>query len=139
MEFIETKDNQSINALVNQLISFNAEKTRDSEYKKGTYSFLAKDQAGKSTGLVVIELFCQYAFIKTLIVNTEDRRKGVGSFLLNEAEKFASAQGCHSVWLDTYSFQAPGFYEKYGYVKFGILPNYPDQHQRIFYTKKIAG
>jgi ribosomal protein S18 acetylase RimI-like enzyme len=139
MEFIETKDDQIIRALVNQLISYNTEKTSDSEYKKGTYSFLAKDHDDKSTGLVVVELFCHYAFIKTLIVNKEDRRKGVGSFLLKQTEAFALSQGCHSVWLDTYSFQAPEFYEKYGYVKFGVLPNYPDQHQRIFYTKKIAG
>jgi hypothetical protein len=52
-----------------------------------------------------------------------------------EAE--ASKRGCEYCWLDTFSFQAPGFYEKYGYTRFGELGEYPRGHKRFFYTKKI--
>jgi hypothetical protein len=44
-------------------------------------------------------------------------------------------QGGRHVFLDTFSFQAPGFYLKHGYEVFGELPGFPAGHTR-FYLKK---
>ena len=52
--------------------------------------------------------------------------------------KRAVERGCHSVWVDTFSFQAPGFYPKLGYKVFGEL-DYPPGHKRIFLQKRLAG
>lgn len=41
--------------------------------------------------------------------------------MLLQAEQEAIARGCRGAWLDTYSFQARGFYERLGYAVFGIL------------------
>ena len=41
------------------------------------------------------------------------------------AEREAVQRGCHGAWLDTFEFQARGFYERLGYTCFGELPNYP--------------
>jgi hypothetical protein len=38
---------------------------------------------------------------------------------MDRAEVHARERGCHSAWLDTFSFQARGFYEKLGYDEFG--------------------
>ena len=43
----------------------------------------------------------------------------------------------HSAWVDTFSFQAPGFYAKLGYREFGRL-DYPPDHQRIFLQKQLV-
>src|ERR1700733_13030693 len=43
---------------------------------------------------------------------------------------------CHSAWVDTFSFQAPGFYPKLGYEVFGEL-DYPPGHRRIFFRKHL--
>ena len=34
-------------------------------------------------------------------------------------------QGCHGAFLTTFSFQAPGFYEKFGYEVVSDVPDYP--------------
>jgi ribosomal protein S18 acetylase RimI-like enzyme len=46
------------------------------------------------------------------------------------AEAEAQARGCHSVWLDTFAFQARGFYERLGYRKVAHLDRYygPGRH-----------
>src|SRR6516165_7091346 len=43
----------------------------------------------------------------------------------------------HSAWLDTFSFQARGFYEKLGYEEFGRL-DYPPGHHRHFLRKRLT-
>ena len=42
-----------------------------------------------------------------------------------------------SAWLDTFSFQGPEFYPKFGYREFGRL-DYPPDHQRIFLQKRLT-
>ena len=46
---------------------------------------------------------------------------------MNDAEREAIRRGCRGAWLDTYSFQARGFYERLGYTIFGTIDNiHPD-------------
>lgn len=47
------------------------------------------------------------------------RGQGYGTQLLQMAEQEAIARGCHQAHLDTFEFQAPGFYEKHGYQCWG--------------------
>jgi len=56
--------------------------------------------------------------------------------LMGQAEGRARERGCHSTWLDTFSFQARGFYEKLGYEEFGRL-DYPPGHYRHFMRKRL--
>ena len=65
------------------------------------------------------------------------RGKGIGCELMGAAEARAVERGCHSAWVDTFSFQAPGFYRKLGYQVFGEL-DYPPGHRRIFLQKRLA-
>ena len=69
-------------------------------------------------------------------MHRELRRRGIGQGLLAEAERRALALGCHSAWLDTFSFQGPDFYPKFGYHEFARL-DYPPDHQRIFMKKQL--
>lgn len=81
--------------------------------------------------------YAGWLFIRYLWVDAELRRSGVGRALMAEAEREARRLGCHSVWVDTFSFQAPGFYAKLGYREFGRL-DYPPDHQRIFLQKQLV-
>ena len=78
-----------------------------------------------------------WLFTQLLVVPEGARGKGVGRRLMVMAEQEAFARGCHSAWLDTHEFQARGFYEKLGYSCFGVLPNYPHGHERIFLQKRL--
>ena len=79
-----------------------------------------------------------FGFIGFYIVKKEFRGKGYGSELLKRAEEHAKSKGCRHVHLDTFGFQAKTFYEKLGYVDFGVLANYPSGQQRYFMTKSLA-
>ena len=75
--------------------------------------------------------------IEYLAVAPELRRLGYGAKLLAAIEAEAIKRGCHSAYLDTFSFQARPFYEKQGYHVFGTLENFPPGHERYFLTKKL--
>ncbi|MBS0562126.1 MAG: GNAT family N-acetyltransferase [Proteobacteria bacterium] len=77
-----------------------------------------------------------WLFVAALWVADDRRGCGLGRALLAHAEAHAAAEGCHSVWLDT--FQARGFYERLGYEVFGALDAYPGGQTRSFLRKRIA-
>ena len=72
-----------------------------------------------------------------LWVEETHRIQGVGRRLLLAAELEASRRGCRHVGLDTFSFQARGFYEKQGYVVFGVQEDYPPGHTRFHLRKDL--
>jgi GNAT superfamily N-acetyltransferase len=78
-----------------------------------------------------------WLYIHYLWVASDQRGTGLGSEILARAEAEARQRGCHAVWLDTFSFQAPGFYEKLGYQEFGRLDDFPPGHARHFVWKPL--
>jgi GNAT superfamily N-acetyltransferase len=83
------------------------------------------------------ESYYDWLFINFLIVPDKFRKRGVGSALMKRAEEIAANRGCLGIRLDTFSFQAPGFYEKLGYRIFGRLVNHPKGYERIYYFKEL--
>ncbi|MFN2241226.1 MAG: GNAT family N-acetyltransferase [Anaerolineae bacterium] len=65
------------------------------------------------------------------------RGQGYGRRLLALAEEEACKRGARHAHLDTFSFQAPGFYEKHGYEVFGELADFPAGHQRYYMRKEL--
>ena len=76
--------------------------------------------------------------IELLYVSERARGVGLGTKVVHAAEIEALQRKCHNAWVDTYSFQALGFYERLGYTVFGTLNNYPAGHQRFFLRKSLA-
>ena len=79
-----------------------------------------------------------WLFVKFLWVSHGLRGRGVGRELMDRAEVRSRERGCHSAWLDTFSFQARGFYEKLGYEEFGRLDYPPDHHRHFMRTRLIS-
>jgi [ribosomal protein S18]-alanine N-acetyltransferase len=77
-------------------------------------------------GFMLSELDGPLAHIITLDVAETNRRSGVGSLLLNAAEKNLSAQGVRTVFLETAvdNHAAVNFWSRHGYIKEGILKRY---------------
>ncbi len=78
-----------------------------------------------------------WLFIQLLVVPAPARGNGVGTQLMQLAEREARMRGCHGAWLDTFEFQARPFYERLGYVCFGELPDYPTGFSRFFMKKTL--
>jgi GNAT superfamily N-acetyltransferase len=78
-----------------------------------------------------------WMFIELLVVPEAARGSGLGRQLMAQAEAMAQSEGCTGIWLDTYEFQARGFYEKLGFSLFGTLDDYPAGHHRYFLMKRL--
>jgi GNAT superfamily N-acetyltransferase len=64
-------------------------------------------------------------------------RGGVGRAVMARAEAHAISLGCTMAHLDTFNFQARGFYEKLGYRVFGTLPYPRDGVERYYMHKQF--
>lgn len=86
---------------------------------------------------IVARMYCwNVVYVDTLWVDSSYRGKKLGSLLLEEVENDAKSKGAKLIHLDTFDFQAKEFYEKQGYIVFGILENCPEKHYR-YYLKKV--
>ena len=75
--------------------------------------------------------------IDILWVAEKCRKQGIGSKLLKAAEEEAQKRGCHSVHLDTMSWQAPEFYKKHGYKIISELENIPAGNKKFHLIKEL--
>lgn len=82
--------------------------------------------------------FDGWLVVDLLWVSEALRAQGIGSRLLRTAEQEAINRGCTGAFLDTLSFQAPGFYEKHGYSVFGKLDGLPPGQTRFYMDKRFA-
>jgi ribosomal protein S18 acetylase RimI-like enzyme len=92
---------------------------------------------GKILGGLVGETFFGWMFVSLLWVSERHRGNGWGSSLMRTAEAEARERGVHLVYLDSFSFQAPAFYEKLGYREFGRLKDFPAGYDRVWMTKAL--
>lgn len=77
------------------------------------------------------------AFLDLFHLPETSRGAGLGTKVLDAFEAEARARGCRSAVLYTISFQAPGFYEKNGWTRFGEIASEQEGVSRIFMTKKL--
>ena len=108
--------------------------------KDPSYSYFGifvRDDAGAIRAGLIGNCYAGWLFIHLLWVEADLRRRGIGRGLIAAAERHARLFGCHSAWLDTFSFQGPDYYPKLGYREFARLDVPPD-HQRIFFRKSLA-
>ncbi|WP_409523960.1 GNAT family N-acetyltransferase [Nitrincola sp. MINF-07-Sa-05] len=96
------------------------------------------ERTGEIIGGLYGQIFYRWLFIELLVIPEQTRGQGTGSRLLSMAEDFAREEGCVGIWLDTFGFQAPEFYEKNGFTKFGQLDNFPPEHKRFFFQKTLT-
>ncbi|WP_076999676.1 N-acetyltransferase [Variovorax sp. KK3] len=89
----------------------------------------AKNEEGRTIGGLRGYVFLYWLHIDVLWVDEEARATGLGSDLLAQAEAKAKHLGAHSAKLETFEWQARGFYVKRGYQEFGRI----DDHTQGFY------
>lgn len=96
-----------------------------------------KDESDRIVGGLWGYTGYQWLFTQLLVVPSTHRGKGIGTQLMSMAEREATDRGCIGSWLDTFEFQARGFYERIGYECFAELPNYPTGFSRYFLKKAL--
>ncbi|MEG8039958.1 GNAT family N-acetyltransferase [Sphingomonas sp. LR60] len=101
-------------------------------------ALVLRDDASTAIGGLWAEASYRWLFVKYLALPPQARGKGQGRALMLAAEDEARRLGCVGIWLDTFSFQARGFYEKLGYGVFGRIDDYPPGEARFFLSKRIG-
>lgn len=70
-------------------------------------------------------------------VREADRRGGWGARLLETAEREARDRGCRQVLVSSFTFQAPDFYARHGYVEFARSPDLPVEGESDVHFLKL--
>lgn len=132
----DTRDEAVRGAILAPLVAYNRAKTGRDDPR--TLVVTLEDSAQQVIGGLWGRTAYDWLFVELLFVPESLRGRGIGRDLLVRAEREAIARGCHSVWLDTFDFQARGFYERLGYTCFGELANYPAGSSRYFFKKSLS-
>jgi GNAT superfamily N-acetyltransferase len=96
-----------------------------------------KTPSGEIVGGAIGATYWDWFHLDLMWVKEELRGKGYGTLILLQAEEEARRRGATYVFLDTFDFQAPEFYKRYGYEVFGELPDFPAGHTRYFMKKRL--
>lgn len=101
------------------------------------FAVFLRGEDGRILGGIIAKAGRGWLKIGTLWVDETVRGQGFGRQLMETAESESIHLNCHSAYLDTFSFQAPEFYQKCGYEIFGTLEAFPDEHKRFFMRKSL--
>ena len=132
LENIESQKSQVIGDLIR---SYNRSKREAAESEP--LNLYVEDDSGELLAGLVAETFGNWLEIEYLFVKEELRGQGIGSQLLQQVESEAKKRNCRYVFVNTYQFQAPAFYQKHGYQEVFALKDYPCTGQRHYYQKDL--
>ncbi len=121
-------------AVLALLVVHNQEHAGESGYAPLAVTVRGADD-GVVGGLYGYVLY-RYLFVELLALGPA-RGRGLGRQVMALAEAEARRRGCIGIWLDTFTFQAPGFYAKLGFEEFGRITDYPPGHDRLYLLKRL--
>lgn len=102
------------------------------------FALLLEDPGtGAPVGGLSGETLFDWMVIELFHVPEAMRGQGHGRELMQAAETFARERGLIGIWVDTFAFQARGFYEKLGFTVFGTLDDQPPGGARYFLKKRL--
>lgn len=123
-----------IDHLEEQIYAYNASRTgKDDAQGLGIVLKSSDELVGAVAGFTWAG-FCE---IRQLWIDERYRGSGHGSALLIRAIDEARARGCTSVYLATYSFQAPYFYEQFGFERVATIEDRPVGHRDIIMRLRL--
>lgn len=123
-------------AVLQPLIAYNRSQVGEAGYA-AVAVMITDPETGEKVGGLWGKISFNWLYVELICVPDSARGQDIGSRVLAEAEAIARSKGCVGVRLDTYSFQAPGFYLKQGYEVFGELDDHPIGAKRIFFRKRL--
>ncbi len=96
-----------------------------------------RDETGAIRGGAVGYSWGGWLHLEYLWVAEALRGQGYGTKLLRAAEAEARGRGCQGVFLDSFDFQAPEFYRRFGYQVYAELPDLPPGHTLYYLSKAL--
>ena len=79
----------------------------------------------------------KWYFLDQLYIDEEYRKSGIGTKIINKIEQYAKENRLLGVRIETWSFQARGFYEKMGYQVYATFEDCPPGTIYYFLRKRF--
>ena len=119
-------DPADMNAIVAGLTEFNASMANGDVPRYVLVT--VRNGKGALLGGLLGVLYLGWMQVYALWLPDELRGKGIGTALMREAEQEALRRGCPRMFLETLSFQAPGFYRRLGFEAVAEVADKPLGH-----------
>lgn len=137
--FVRTEgdpDPEDLKTLSMGLLSHHASQGHPRTWKK--FCIFLKDKNNKAHAGIIVTFTWNGMHIDSLWVDESLRGNNYGTELMKMVEKEAMKRGCTIVYTDTFSWQAPDFYEKLGYTLYGKLEGFPEGNSLSYYYKRLT-
>lgn len=136
LEVREEPDGSDRDAILQALVDYNRAAGPPTEALP--LAILIRDGEGRAVGGLWGKSLYDWLFVELLAVPEGMRGQGLGTQLIDRAEQVARRRGCVGIWLDTFSFQARGFYERLGFELSGTIEDHPVGGARYFLSKRLG-
>jgi len=136
IEIIETESREALSAIGDALGAFNAAQAGETSHLPLSI-VIRHPETNAIIGGLTGSSSHDWLFIKLFFIPESLRGQNLGTKLIAQAETIARARNLTGIWLDTFEFQARGFYEKLGFTLFGTLPDHPRGYNRYFLQKRL--
>ena len=136
---IEECKKENVKTIIDGINEYNLSKVPALSNVWTPLEYVVKNEAGIAIGGLLSGInYWNGLEIKILWVKDEHQGRGVGTHILKYVEKIAIEKGAKVSMLDTFDFQAEGFYLKNGYKPIGEIKNFPIGHKRIYFSKELT-
>ena len=125
-----------IDAIEDRLYEYNRAVTgRDDGQGLG---FIIRDEEGRTVAITAGYTWAGISEIKQMWVDEAFRGRGYGRALLDAMVAEAKRRGVSRVWVSSYDFQAPGFYERRGFKRMAEFDGWPEGRVNVILCKILT-
>ena len=124
-----------VDAIERRLYEHNCQASGFSDGKD--LGFVARGKDGNIIGAALGYSWGGISELKQLWVAEPSRARGLGSALLDKFVNEARKRGARRIWLASYDFQAPAFYERAGFTRVVDLKDWPIGHTNSIFCLNV--
>ncbi len=125
-----------IDAIEDRIYAYNRDAVgRDDAQGLG---FVIRDEAGRIVGVATGYSWAGTSELKQMGIDEAYRGRGFARELLNAFAAEAAMRGVRRIWVQSHDFQAPGMYEKAGFVRVAEFAEWPEGHSNVILCRRLG-
>lgn len=125
-----------IDAIEDRIYAYNRDAVgRDDAQGLG---FVIRDEAGRIVGVATGYSWAGTSELKQMWIDEAYRGRGFARELLNAFAAEAAMRGVRRIWVQSHDFQAPGMYEKAGFVRVAEFAEWPEGHSNVILCRTLG-
>ena len=125
-----------INAIEDQIYDYNSDAI--GRHDGQGLGFVIRNEPGKLIGVAAGYTWSGTSELRQLWVDEAYRGRGFARALLKAFIAEARSRAVCRIWVVSYDFQAPGFYERAGFKRMAEFQGWPDGHTNIVLCKTLS-